>query len=189
MERRCAAREGGAAISCIDFPGPLSVSGSGLLKFLESQRACVSALPSVSSPKIGGLEKIFGPFRQIANPHFRASDEHQLITSWASVWMGKKDRRCGRPNRNHLRPGALDASPFRRRATPGGQKRVRRTMSKITNTKPAAAVPSRASKVSRKALAKSGEAQVVKRPERKSEERRVGKECVSTCRSRWSPYH
>src|SRR3546814_7328329 len=26
------------------------------------------------------------------------------------------------------------------------------------------------------------------RPAR-SEERRVGKECVSTCRSRWSPYH
>src|SRR3546814_9428356 len=28
----------------------------------------------------------------------------------------------------------------------------------------------------------------VRGPER-SEERRVGKECVSTCRSRWSPYH
>src|SRR3546814_12150354 len=28
----------------------------------------------------------------------------------------------------------------------------------------------------------------IARPER-SEERRVGKECVSTCRSRWSPYH
>src|SRR3546814_18258735 len=27
------------------------------------------------------------------------------------------------------------------------------------------------------------------REERRSEERRVGKECVSTCRSRWSPYH
>src|SRR3546814_16098944 len=28
------------------------------------------------------------------------------------------------------------------------------------------------------------------RPERKrSEERRVGKECGSTCRTRWSPYH
>src|SRR3546814_2154462 len=29
------------------------------------------------------------------------------------------------------------------------------------------------------------------RPEEimRSEERRVGKECVSTCRSRWSPYH
>src|SRR3546814_10098326 len=27
--------------------------------------------------------------------------------------------------------------------------------------------------------------QIIKR----SEERRVGKECVSTCRSRWSPYH
>src|SRR3546814_6747575 len=25
--------------------------------------------------------------------------------------------------------------------------------------------------------------------DRKSEERRVGQECVSTCRSRWSPYH
>src|SRR3546814_11161944 len=24
---------------------------------------------------------------------------------------------------------------------------------------------------------------------RRSEERRAGKECVSTCRSRWSPYH
>src|SRR3546814_15942214 len=26
-------------------------------------------------------------------------------------------------------------------------------------------------------------------PLNRSEERRVGKECVSTCRSRWSPYH
>src|SRR3546814_10448153 len=29
---------------------------------------------------------------------------------------------------------------------------------------------------------------LVRRDDR-SEERRVGKECVSTCRSRWSPYH
>src|SRR3546814_4951283 len=28
-----------------------------------------------------------------------------------------------------------------------------------------------------------------RRRSRRSEERRVGKECVSTCRSRWSPYH
>src|SRR3546814_20212872 len=27
------------------------------------------------------------------------------------------------------------------------------------------------------------------RVRQRSEERRVGKECVSTCRSRWSPYH
>src|SRR3546814_14887903 len=27
------------------------------------------------------------------------------------------------------------------------------------------------------------------RTRHRSEERRVGKECVSTCRSRWSPYH
>src|SRR3546814_5925902 len=26
-------------------------------------------------------------------------------------------------------------------------------------------------------------------PDERSEERRVGKECVSTCRSRWSPYN
>src|SRR3546814_11568748 len=30
---------------------------------------------------------------------------------------------------------------------------------------------------------------VVFNPHERSEERRVGKECVSTCRSRWSPYH
>src|SRR3546814_21071549 len=29
----------------------------------------------------------------------------------------------------------------------------------------------------------------VDRVDWRSEERRVGKECVSTCRSRWSPYH
>src|SRR3546814_17425376 len=32
-----------------------------------------------------------------------------------------------------------------------------------------------------------GAAKIVQHP--RSEERRVGKECVSTCRSRWSPYH
>src|SRR3546814_10048634 len=29
----------------------------------------------------------------------------------------------------------------------------------------------------------------IREEQRRSEERRVGKECVSTCRSRWSPYH
>src|SRR3546814_13596687 len=32
-------------------------------------------------------------------------------------------------------------------------------------------------------------ARIVRTFEKRSEERRVGKECVSTCRSRWSPYH
>src|SRR3546814_3546112 len=31
--------------------------------------------------------------------------------------------------------------------------------------------------------------EVVSKAFARSEERRVGKECVSTCRSRWSPYH
>src|SRR3546814_10789589 len=30
---------------------------------------------------------------------------------------------------------------------------------------------------------------LIDEPTERSEERRVGKECVSTCRSRWSPYH
>src|SRR3546814_5842579 len=34
----------------------------------------------------------------------------------------------------------------------------------------------------------TGQCGLAPRPVR-SEERRVGKECVSTCRSRWSPYH
>src|SRR3546814_16636057 len=32
-------------------------------------------------------------------------------------------------------------------------------------------------------------AEILERYLNRSEERRVGKECVSTCRSRWSPYH
>src|SRR3546814_15807505 len=31
--------------------------------------------------------------------------------------------------------------------------------------------------------------EIVKERTDRSEERRVGKECVSTCRSRWTPYH
>src|SRR3546814_18403294 len=39
-------------------------------------------------------------------------------------------------------------------------------------------------------LASAMDFQGVQLPRRqRSEERRVGKECVSTCRSRWSPYH
>src|SRR3546814_19919225 len=38
------------------------------------------------------------------------------------------------------------------------------------------------------AYAPNGKAQAAK-PLQRSEERRVGKECVSTCRSRWWPYH
>src|SRR3546814_1664465 len=34
-----------------------------------------------------------------------------------------------------------------------------------------------------------GESPLAKLVAQRSEERRVGKECVSTCRSRWSPYH
>src|SRR3546814_2858708 len=42
---------------------------------------------------------------------------------------------------------------------------------------------------SRHSLAKGTHRNETQRDSRRSEERRVGKECVSTCRSRWSPYH
>src|SRR3546814_18368418 len=36
---------------------------------------------------------------------------------------------------------------------------------------------------------KTGSMKLMAVDQSRSEERRVGKECVSTCRSRWSPYH
>src|SRR3546814_3291088 len=39
------------------------------------------------------------------------------------------------------------------------------------------------------ALTRSSLRTVLRPQHTRSEERRVGKECVSTCRSRWSPYH
>src|SRR3546814_15256268 len=39
------------------------------------------------------------------------------------------------------------------------------------------------------AVLQVGKRQFVRLRAVRSEERRVGKECVSTCRSRWSPYH
>src|SRR3546814_7696520 len=41
----------------------------------------------------------------------------------------------------------------------------------------------------RPGVAADGGAAAARRRTPRSEERRVGKECVSTCRSRWSPYH
>src|SRR3546814_11350341 len=41
----------------------------------------------------------------------------------------------------------------------------------------------------RREAASASELAEILQAELRSEERRVGKECVSTCRSRWSPYH
>src|SRR3546814_2078325 len=41
----------------------------------------------------------------------------------------------------------------------------------------------------RRCALKARELPCKRRRSARSEERRVGKECVSTCRSRWSPYH
>src|SRR3546814_10918468 len=41
----------------------------------------------------------------------------------------------------------------------------------------------------RQARIRAAHSRAVLRAAGRSEERRVGKECVSTCRSRWAPYH
>src|SRR3546814_6232070 len=51
----------------------------------------------------------------------------------------------------------------------------------------AAGHPPGAGRISHESLHRSHSAPPLPIP--RSEERRVGKECVSTCRSRWSPYH
>src|SRR3546814_10851391 len=51
-------------------------------------------------------------------------------------------------------------------------------------------LPPAAPRLSASAAPPPADARVAAWPRpRRSEERRVGKECVSTCRSRWSPYH
>src|SRR3546814_1301978 len=44
-------------------------------------------------------------------------------------------------------------------------------------------------KISQSLAGRAGYLQLLPLSYARSEERRVGKECVSTCRSRWSPYH
>src|SRR3546814_15829241 len=46
-----------------------------------------------------------------------------------------------------------------------------------------------AERLSRKLFAHPWDNDLGRSPDQRSEERRVGKACVSTCRSRWSQYH
>src|SRR3546814_15741141 len=79
------------------------------------------------------------------------------------------------------RPVAPDATPRRRLverellALRGKPERVLDTANSIQ-------------KLGRQPIGEELEGKVRERVAR-TEERRVGKECVSTCRSRWSPYH
>src|SRR3546814_17490633 len=67
-------------------------------------------------------------------------------------------------------------------AIPGGRAEIRRLAGPGTRTDVVAALwPSWAAVGDAAASSCNGDG--------RSEARRVGKECVSTCRSRWSPYH
>src|SRR3546814_17838342 len=60
----------------------------------------------------------------------------------------------------------------------------------ISNAQPPAPVLEEPPPATQGAAVPINEAKESPQPEStRSEERRVGKECVSTCRSRWSPYH
>src|SRR3546814_1122495 len=69
----------------------------------------------------------------------------------------------GRERRDSRQPRGADPGPPTGRKLPGGFHHLR---------------------VGRRGVLEARQAD-----EGRSEERRVGKECVSTCRSRWSPYH
>src|SRR3546814_20780311 len=76
----------------------------------------------------------------------------------------------------------------------GGRSRARRIVTEMPETNAALAIVTRDRKDDVRlsmALNKLTEEDPALRwgRTRRSEERRVGKECVSTCRSRWSPYH
>src|SRR3546814_7809545 len=57
----------------------------------------------------------------------------------------------------------------------------------VTNVNSKTLRPIIVQNASRKSYLMTDESPIYRRT--RTEERRVGKECVSTCRSRWSPYH
>src|SRR3546814_16437597 len=73
-------------------------------------------------------------------------------------------------------------------ALPISRRRDLRSPAVARGRPPAAGADRRAGRQPRR-RAQSGDGAHVHRQSARSEERRVGKECVSTCRSRWSPYH
>src|SRR3546814_17277476 len=77
-----------------------------------------------------------------------------------------------------------DADQSKRQHTQDAARRVVRMSSAEVMIEVCAKTPRQSRESQRVIRAGAREA----RPGR-SEERRVGKECVSTCRSRWSPYH
>src|SRR3546814_15776717 len=82
---------------------------------------------------------------------------------------------CGRQTGGHVHPARRDERAQRiERERVAGREGV--TIGEPT-------------RVDRGLVAGGAEHQIGGEAEQRSEERRVGKECVSTCRSRWSPYH
>src|SRR3546814_18879961 len=78
--------------------------------------------------------------------------------------------------------GAVDVSQRRERgAHEHGQRWVARAVRRRAGASFGGELTSRESRGGRLSASHVGPG--------RSEERRVGKECVSTCRSRWSPYH
>src|SRR3546814_13203989 len=72
-----------------------------------------------------------------------------------------------------------EMKPYRKTNSPSTRQAVRRTLRTALN-----------SAIAHQLITFNPASHVELEPgKRRSEERRVGKECVSTCRYRWSPYH
>src|SRR3546814_14439523 len=75
------------------------------------------------------------------------------------------------------------------RASCPGQRIAYRNVDTLTDEKNRQRVRQRAEAVDAIFVTTAAPIHGVPPERRRSEARRVGKECVSTCRSRWSPYH
>src|SRR3546814_15310430 len=110
-----------------------------------------------------------------------ARDDAEALTPSSPRRRGSSDFGAVRPKSSRLKPLLQECSSRGNasHAYPLGAAR------RSSNARPAARTPARTA-IRAPATASFSTTQ---RRRRRSEERRVGKECVSTCRSRGSPYH
>src|SRR3546814_15626798 len=132
-------------------------------------------------------------FKQKTAYEMRISDWSSDVCSSDLIYQYKDDQgRHARSGENGMN-GALfrpDRLPVKDRG--GGivtiplataARGARAMLTGITTIAPGSAVPPHTHNCEESVVVLSGQGVA------RSEERRVGKECVSTCRTRWSPYH
>ena len=118
------------------------------------------------------------------NPKHPAVPLRKLVMSAINNWKQKNEG--GDENALIVKTIMVDGARVIKRMRPAPQGRgyrVRKRSNHVTLFVDAASGPTE------KAVKVSAKETVKKEVAPRSEERRVGKECVTQCRSRWSPYH